>query len=94
MSPVVVVLSWMCLPDQLDMSDTITGARWWYCAVAILLGLWSGLLIGFVTVLVSLSVTPRCLETGRVDGLRSRMVARAKVASFLVPSPCNCFLDF
>merc|ERR1719450_1199313 len=49
MSPVVVVLSWMCLPDQFDMSETVTGVRWWYCALAILLGLWSGLLIGFVT---------------------------------------------
>jgi len=49
MSPVVVVLSWMCLPDQFDMSEKVTGVRWWYCALAILLGLWSGLLIGFVT---------------------------------------------
>merc|ERR1712012_956952 len=49
MSPVVVVLSWTCLPDEFDMSETVTGVRWWYCALAILLGLWSGLLIGFVT---------------------------------------------
>ena len=49
MSPVLVVLSWMCLPDQFDMSARITGVRWWYCALAISLGLWSGLLIGFVT---------------------------------------------
>merc|ERR1712012_1406545 len=48
-STVVVVLSWMCLPDQFDMSEKVTGVRWWYCALAILLGLWSGLLIGFVT---------------------------------------------
>ena len=43
MSPVLVVLFWMCLPDQ------FAGVRWWYCALAISLGLWSGLLIGFVT---------------------------------------------
>ena len=49
MSPVVVVLSWMALPDEFTMSATITEVRWWCCALAILLGLWSGLLIGFVT---------------------------------------------
>ena len=49
MSPVVVVLSWMSLPDEFTMSTTITEVRWWCCALAILLGLWSGLLIGFVT---------------------------------------------
>ena len=49
MSPVLVVLSWMCLPDQFNMSARITRVRWWYCALAISLGLWSGLLIGFVT---------------------------------------------
>ena len=49
MSPVLVVLSWMCLPDQFDMNARITGVRWWCCALAISLGLWSGLLIGFVT---------------------------------------------
>ena len=27
MSPDVVVLSWMCLPDQLDMSETVKEAR-------------------------------------------------------------------
>ena len=49
MSPVVVVLSWMALPDEFTMSATITEVRWWCCALAILLGLWSGLLIGLVT---------------------------------------------
>ena len=49
MSPAVVVLSWMALPDEFTMSATITKVRWWCCALAILLGLWSGLLIGFVT---------------------------------------------
>ena len=49
MSPMVVVLSWMALPDEFTMSATITEVRWWCCALAILLGLWSGVLIGFVT---------------------------------------------
>ena len=49
MSPLLIVLSWMCLPDQFDINARITGVRWWYCALAISLGLWSGLLIGFVT---------------------------------------------
>ena len=49
MSPMVVVLSWMALPDEFTMTATITKVRWWCCALAILLGLWSGLLIGFVT---------------------------------------------
>ena len=44
MGPVVMVLSWSRLPNQFDMS--IIGARWWYCALAILPGLWSGLLNG------------------------------------------------
>jgi len=49
MSPVLVVLSWMYLADQFGMNARITGVRWWCCALAISLCLWSGLLIGFVT---------------------------------------------
>ena len=37
MNPVVVVLSWAALLDEFNMSETITGVRWWYCALAILL---------------------------------------------------------
>ena len=37
MSPLFVVLSWAALPDEFNMSETITGVRWWYCALAILL---------------------------------------------------------
>ena len=49
LSPVVVVMSWMCLLDQFDVSATITGVRWRYCAVENLLGLWSSLFLVFVT---------------------------------------------
>ena len=49
MSPVVMVLWWMALPDEFTMSATVTDFHWWCCALAILLGLWSGLLIGLVT---------------------------------------------
>ena len=48
LSVVVVVVIVRCLPYQSDMSDTVTEVPWWYCAVAILLGLWSKLLTGFV----------------------------------------------
>ena len=48
-SLVAVVLSWTCLPGQVDMNETVTGGRWWHCALVILLGLWFGSLFGFVT---------------------------------------------
>mmetsp|Transcript_89647 Transcript_89647/g.237141 ORF Transcript_89647/g.237141 Transcript_89647/m.237141 type:complete len:731 (+) Transcript_89647:98-2290(+) len=47
MSPVVIWLSQSCLPATFTMGDQ--DVKWWHCAVAINLGLWSGLLIGFVT---------------------------------------------
>merc|ERR1712099_127263 len=37
-----------CLPAEFDMAG-IPGVKWWYCAVSIMLGLWSGLIIGFIT---------------------------------------------
>jgi inorganic pyrophosphatase len=49
MTPVVVALSYYCLPEEFDMSPTQQNVKWWYCAVSIMLGLWSGLIIGFVT---------------------------------------------
>jgi inorganic pyrophosphatase len=48
MSPVVIWLSKVCLPaESFKMGDQ--HVMWWHCAVAINLGLWSGLIIGFVT---------------------------------------------
>merc|ERR1719218_576823 len=49
MTPVVVWLSQPCLPAVFAMGDEYPAVKWWYCAVAIGLGLWSGLIIGFVT---------------------------------------------
>merc|ERR1719356_237341 len=49
MTPVVVFLSKWCLPDEFVLNETFTNVKSWYCAVSIMLGLWSGLLIGFVT---------------------------------------------
>merc|ERR1712099_86747 len=37
-----------CLPAEFDMAG-IPGVKWWYCAISIMLGLWSGLIIGFIT---------------------------------------------
>merc|ERR1712176_1399027 len=48
MTPVVIWLSMACLPAEFDMAG-IPGVKWWYCAVSIMLGLWSGLIIGFIT---------------------------------------------
>jgi len=49
MTPVVVVLSFHCLPAEFKMSSESSEVQWWYCCMAIALGLWSGLLIGYVT---------------------------------------------
>jgi len=51
MSPVVIYLSKVCLPDEFSMGDagSTETVKWWYCATSIMLGLWSGLIIGYVT---------------------------------------------
>jgi len=49
MTPVVVSLSWACLPATFSMGTEFPQVQWWYCALSIALGLWSGLLIGYVT---------------------------------------------
>ncbi|CAE8623230.1 unnamed protein product [Polarella glacialis] len=49
MTPVVTLLSKYCLPAKFDMNEQYSDVKWWYCALSVLLGLWSGLLIGFVT---------------------------------------------
>jgi len=49
MTPVVVALSHACLPEHFTMTKGGVTVQWWYCAVSIMLGLWSGLLIGYVT---------------------------------------------
>merc|ERR1712176_1442136 len=50
MTPVTVYLSKYCLPETFDMPDAnLENVEWTHCAFSILLGLWSGLIIGFVT---------------------------------------------
>jgi len=48
MTPIVIVLSMKCLPEE---EFVVEGRKvqWWYCCVSICLGLWSGLIIGYVT---------------------------------------------
>merc|ERR1719322_2224166 len=49
MTPVVIALSYYCLPAEFVMEENGAQVKWWYCALSVMLGLWSGLLIGFVT---------------------------------------------
>merc|ERR1719515_472863 len=49
MTPVVYYLSKYCLPEVFSMGVGYEHVKWWYCAVSIMLGLWSGLIIGYVT---------------------------------------------
>jgi len=49
MTPVVVVLSKFCLPGEFSMGEGYEHVHWSYCAISIMLGLWSGLIIGYVT---------------------------------------------
>merc|ERR1712019_157304 len=48
MSPVATWLSYVCLPSDFEMVG-YESVKWWYCALSIMLGLWSGLIIGFIT---------------------------------------------
>merc|ERR1712217_633842 len=49
MSPVVVGLSMVCLPPEFALDAENSHVQWWMCAVSVMLGLWSGLIIGYVT---------------------------------------------
>merc|ERR1712051_286625 len=49
MSPVVVALSMVCLPPEFALDAENSQVQWWMCAVSVLLGLWSGLIIGYIT---------------------------------------------
>merc|ERR1711959_664154 len=49
MTPVVILLSYYCLPAQFVMGAGYEKVSWTYCCLSISLGLWSGLLIGYVT---------------------------------------------
>jgi Na+/H+-translocating membrane pyrophosphatase len=41
MTPVAILLSKWCLPEVFKMDEKLTEVKWWYCAISILLGLWS-----------------------------------------------------
>merc|ERR1712190_544133 len=49
MSPVVVGLSMVCLPSEFALDAENSHVQWWMCAVSVMLGLWSGLIIGYIT---------------------------------------------
>jgi len=49
MTPVIIALSFFCLPAEFSLNKEFTTVKWHYCALSVLLGLWSGLIIGFVT---------------------------------------------
>merc|ERR1712039_750391 len=49
MTPVVIFLSKWCLPETFSMGAGYEEVKWWYCAISIMLGLWSGLIIGYIT---------------------------------------------
>jgi len=59
MTPAAIWLCHVCLPAEFTMVQDGKTIQWWYCCVAITLGLWSGLLIGYVTeYYTSASYTP------------------------------------
>merc|ERR1719329_56713 len=50
MTPVAIGLSYTCLPDEFSLgTESAKHVKWWYCALSICLGLWSGLFIGYMT---------------------------------------------
>merc|ERR1711990_513910 len=50
MTPVVMGLSYVCLPmGGFELNDSFPRVESWKCSVSIMMGLWSGLIIGFVT---------------------------------------------
>ena len=51
MTPVVLALSKYLMLDEfsVDKESGLGHVKWHYCSTSILLGLWSGLIIGFIT---------------------------------------------
>merc|ERR1719375_538448 len=49
MTPAVFFLSELCLPETFRMVEDGPEIKAWYCCASIMLGLWSGLLIGYIT---------------------------------------------
>jgi len=49
MTPTAIGLSYVCLPTIFDLGEGLHAVKWWYCALSVCLGLWSGLIIGYMT---------------------------------------------
>merc|ERR1719218_99601 len=49
MTPASIGLSYTCLPTEFVLSEGYGAVQWWYCALSICLGLWSGLIVGYMT---------------------------------------------
>merc|ERR1711988_235373 len=49
MTPVAIGLSYACLPLEFTLGESFGQVKWWYCALSICLGLWSGLIVGYMT---------------------------------------------
>merc|ERR1711988_540836 len=49
MTPVAIGLSYACLPQEFTLGESFGQVKWWYCALSICLGLWSGLIVGYMT---------------------------------------------
>merc|ERR1712166_1509847 len=95
MTPVVVGLSKVCLPEKftLVVGDGVDReVQWWFCAVSIVLGLWSGLIIGFVTeYYTSSSYDPvRSIARTRVQSAATGVIVGLAVGyiSCVVPTIC------
>lgn len=48
-SPVVILLAYYFLPDTFELDSTYTSVSWIQAAISVLFGVWSGLIIGYVT---------------------------------------------
>merc|ERR1712238_643813 len=59
MTPAVIALSKVCLPSTFSMGHGFEQVHWTYCALSVCCGLWSGLIIGYITeYYTSASYTP------------------------------------
>ena len=41
MTPVVIGLSYLCLPARFAMDEQYNHVEWYFCAISVLMGLWS-----------------------------------------------------
>eukprot|EP00386_Alphamonas_edax_P010669 GDKI01034253.1.p2 GENE.GDKI01034253.1~~GDKI01034253.1.p2 ORF type:complete len:755 (-),score=305.57 GDKI01034253.1:474-2684(-) len=48
-TPLVLILAYVFLPAEFALDDEFKNVGWWAAAVSVLMGLWSGLVIGYIT---------------------------------------------